>query len=326
MTENKYEGSFTYLGSGIDAGDTVAIYSGIRPDMRTKDTVGTSADGEVVYVKITAKSGNLYSYRTADVEDVLFIPDILPLPSDADEDGEADNNSIKVELAVMDFSGDLYEEMGLDSQTTVDVGDYIAFYTGNLKTGTKAAGYARITQVSEDGEYYVIAYVPVEEDEMMASMDLYMTRNEEIGLTEEEKEKLESDLEKQAVESGFVEEAALYLTALALETDGFRELAGDLDMSLASYSITFADGTPVSRGGIKLTGKESRAKITKREIDATVAYGKVLQHFDGKYGVRAELAIIFTVEVDEKIEINVQAVFEQEVLITVNASGGAVWK
>jgi uncharacterized repeat protein (TIGR02543 family) len=114
--------------------------------------------------------------------------------------------------------------------------------------------------------------------------------------------------------------------ALALETDGFRELSDNMDLGLASYSITFADGTPISEDSLQLMANETKVEFTKHEAHATVAWGKVLQHFDGKYGVRVELAIIFTAEIDGKYEINVQAVFEQEVLLTINTSGGAIWK
>ena len=39
-----------------------------------------------------------------------------------------------------------------------------------------------------------------------------------------------------------------------------------------------------------------------------------------------ELSISFTVAVGSRVEIKVQAVFEQEVLLTLNTSGGAIWK
>ena len=215
--------------------------------------------------------------------------------------------------------------MGLDSQTTVDVGDFIAFYTGDLTSG-ETIEYGKITAVTRGDTHYVITYTPATEEQVLAAMDLYMTRNQEIVLTDEDKQRIESELEMQAMESGFVEEAATYLMALALETDGFRELSDNMDLGLASYSITFADGTPISEDSLQLMANETKVEFTKHEAHATVAWGKVLQHFDGKYGVRVELAIIFTAEIDGKYEINVQAVFEQEVLLTINTSGGAIWK
>ncbi|HBL50396.1 MAG TPA: cell wall-binding protein, partial [Firmicutes bacterium] len=96
VTQNKNVGTFTYTGSDIAIGNTVAIYSGMRPDLRNKNTLGSSEDGAVIYVEITAKNGTSYSYKTAESEDVLFTPDVLPVSTAADTDGDSGNQSITV--------------------------------------------------------------------------------------------------------------------------------------------------------------------------------------------------------------------------------------
>lgn len=53
-------------------GDTVAIYTGTRPDLRTE-----AEDDAIAYVEITGIDGTTYSYRTADAQDALFTPDVL---------------------------------------------------------------------------------------------------------------------------------------------------------------------------------------------------------------------------------------------------------
>ena len=327
VEQNKNTGSFRYTGADLAAGDTVAIYSGTRPDQRTIATSGTSADGAVAYVEITEVSGDTYKYKTADSEDVLFTPDVLPVSVNADKVAD-DGNVLTVDKLDLTFTDDKYAEMGLDSQTTIDVGDYLALYTGDTVEGASEAVYGRITAVREtvleETACYVIEYVTVPQDEVFAAMDLYTTRNEKVELSDEQRAEIEADMERQAIESGFVEEASQYLAALAMETDGFRELSDDLDMDLSSYSITYADGTPVSEGDMALMA--GRAQITEKTVEATVAAGYVLQHFDGSSGVRAELAIRFKVDVGGKLEIVVQAIFEQEVLLSVNTSGGAIWK
>ena len=219
--------------------------------------------------------------------------------------------------------------MGLDATTTVDPGDFLAFYTGELDSG-KLTDYAKIVNVEPTGvnlQTYIITYTPVDPETVFASMDIYSEREEKIELTEQEIRQIEADMEMQAIDSGFVDEAAEYLVALAMETDGFRELSDD--MELKSYSIIHDDGTPFSSGDMSLMSG-SQAEITEKKVEATVAAGKVLQHFDGKYGIRAELSMTFKVEYDmgdgNKIVIRLQAIFEQEVLLTVNTSGGAIWK
>lgn len=326
-------GSFTYAAGGLAVGDTVAIYEGVSPADRS---IRTDNGGAVAYVQITAASGNTYTYKTADSADVLFTPDVLPFPTDQgwDTDGNADNDAATVRVENMTYTDDKYAEMGLDSQTTIDVGDFLAFYSGAWGSNSaQAQGYARITRVdtltTQDGEeYYVLTYENAEEADVFAAMDLYSTRDEEIELTAAQRAEIEDDMVRQARESGFAEQAAQYLTELALETDGFQELS---DMGLSSYSITDADGALVQSCDLTLYSAVSRPLLDKDHINisATVNVGS-LKHFADRYGIRAELSIEFSTTVEGKngnsIEINMTAVFEQEVLLTVNTSGGAIWK
>ena len=326
-------GSFTYAAGGLAVGDTVAIYEGVSPADRS---IRTDNDGAVAYVQITAASGTTYTYKTADSADVLFTPDVLPFPTDQgwDTDGVADNDAATVRVENMTYTDDKYAEMGLDSQTTIDEGDFLAFYSGAWGSNSaRAQGYARITHVdtltTQDGEeYYVLTYEDAEEADVFAAMDLYSTRDEEIELTAAQRAEIEDDMVRQARESGFAEQAAQYLTELALETDGFQELS---DMGLSSYSITDADGALVQSCDLTLYSAVSRPLLDKDHINisATVNVGS-LKHFADRYGIRAELSIEFSTTVEGKngnsIEINMTAVFEQEVLLTVNTSGGAIWK
>ena len=334
-------GTFTYTGSEkLSVGDTAAIYEGLRPDLRKDSTLNTADDGSIAYVEITGVSGDTYTYKTADTEDVLFTPDVLPVSADADKD-KTDGNILTVDKDVMEFTDDKYAAMGLDSQTTVDVGDFLALYTGTLggdagqESGLTAV-YGQITGVSfnEETEEYTIAYTPVEESAIHAAMDVYQTREEKAPeLTARQIRSMEADMERQALESGFAEQAAQYLAGLAVETDGFRELSDDLDMDLASYSLTYADGTPVQQGDMALMASGNRVLFDKDKlkVEAQINAGS-LTHFDGSYGLRAELTVSFTVEIESKLHagdklvIEVKAVFEQEILLSVNTSGGAIWK
>lgn len=315
-------GSFDYDGDGIMVGDIVAIYEGTRPDERELDTANES----VVYVEITSISGNTYSYRTAETEDVLFTPDVLPVPEDADKDKIA--GQITVDLNVMDFSDNQYQELGLSAETTVDEGDFIAFYSGTYGAArAPAPTYGKIESVTKTETQYIITYTDASVDDVLAAMDIYDSRNEEVELTDEQIASMEAEMAEQAIESGFLDEAAEYLTALALETDGFQELSDDLDMDLSSYSITFADGTPVDPDSMDLMAV--KAEITEKSVEPKIMAG-TLVHFEDGTGLRAELVMTFKVEIENhkgnKLEITMQAIFEQEILLTINVSGGAVWK
>ena len=332
VNQNKNVGTFTYTGNGIAVGDTVAIYEGTRPDLRDEE----SQNEAVAYVEITAINGTTYSYKTADAEEILFTPDVLPVTNQVTTsavmtlDGETETYNVTVYQEDMQFTDDIYAQMGLDSQTTVDVGDFMAFYSGDLGASATSNGYGLITEITEgvyEGkETYNITYIIVGIDDVMSSMDIYSTRNEDIELTQQQIAQIEADMVEQAISSGFVEEAAEYLTALAIETDGFRELSDDLDMDLSSYSITFADGTPVDSDTMDLMA--IKAEITEKDVSAKVLLGELV-HFEDCKGVRVELVMTFKVEIgsgENKVEIVLEAIFEQEVLLNINVSGGAVWK
>ena len=69
--------------------------------------------------------------------------------------------------------------MDLDSETTVDEGDYLALYTGTM--GENGSGtvslYGEITSVLLSGERYIVSYMPVSEEDMRQTMDVYQKEN-----------------------------------------------------------------------------------------------------------------------------------------------------
>ena len=315
-------GTFTYAGGGIAVGDTVAIYTGTRPDLRTE-----AEDDAIAYVEITGIDGTTYSYRTADAQDVLFTPDVLPVKAEYKGAGTA-----SVPRSELDFTDDKYAAMGLSSQTSIDAGDFLLFYSGTFGASATSAGYGKITNVTVEGDDYVLTYDSATEDEVLAAMDVFTTREADVPeLTQSQIAEMEADMVRQARESGFAEEAAQYLTDLAVQTDGFQKLSDD--MGLTVYSAAYDDGTPVQQSAPALLSGSSAAILDKDnlKIEAKINAGS-LTHFDGKYGLRAELTLSFTVEIerdsvpDGKLVIEVRATFEQEILLSVNTSGGAVWK
>ena len=347
MTQNKNVGTFVYTGSAdfygkpIQVGDTVALYEGTVPNQRNAINKTRAAqignEGAVAYVQITAydEATNTYTYHTADTEDVLFTPDILPF--DIDDDQDDVDNQITVDTAKLDFSAASYQTMGLNlnADTVVERNDYVALYK-EWESGQVT--YGCITEVTNNGDTTVIKYTTVDDvSEILASMDIYASRNEDLQdeLTPELKEQIKQDIITQAVESGFMDEAAEYLTALAFETDGFQELSEDLDMDLSAYTITFDDGTPVDPESMDLMGLT--ASIDEKKVDVNVTAGDLVHFKDGEgddalplQGLRVELVLSFSVSIKsgdtEKMKISMQAVFEQELLLSINVSGGAIWK
>lgn len=90
-------------------------------------------NSDVSFVEITGADGDKYTYRGSRPEDVLFMPDVLPLSMDKDQDGDPDNNSVTINVSDLTFGDDaMSQAMDLDSETTVDEGDYLALYTGAM--------------------------------------------------------------------------------------------------------------------------------------------------------------------------------------------------
>ena len=115
----------------LSVGDKIAVYSGdVIPTME----LSSGENSDVSFFEITAVNGTSYSYRGAEAEDVLFMPDVIPLLAEKDKDGDLDNNSATVAVSDLTFGDDeMSQAMNLNSETTIDSGDFLAFYMGRFK-------------------------------------------------------------------------------------------------------------------------------------------------------------------------------------------------
>ncbi len=321
-------GSFTYNGTlTLHVGDVAAVYAGLRPDLRTLDSTDEE-NGDLAYVEIIAVDGKRISYKNADAQQVIFTPDVLPIPADLDQDTAP--NTVTLENKYLDFSADVYANIDLDSQTTVDAGDYLLFYTGVIGESESTIGYALIENVLAGTDVTVITYTAVAWEDVQAAMDVYVQDQvqgsemlEGVDVTQ-----LESAIEQQAIDSGFAEEAALYLASLALATDSFTQWKDDVN--LTDIRFTLDDGTPLSPEEIRLMASNNKVKVENEKLKASISTH--LKHFDGYSGLRLTLdvGIKITITPSENIDaalvITVTGSFEQEMRISIGASSEAVWK
>ena len=222
-------GTFTYK-KQLEVGDQVAIYSGdVIPTM----DMSSGDNSDVSFIEITGADGDKYTYRGSRPEDVLFMPDVLPLSMDKDQDGDPDNNSVTINVSDLTFGDDaMSRAMDLDSETTVDEGDYLALYTGTMgenESGTVSL-YGEITSVLLSEGKYIVSYIPVSEEDMRQTMDVYQKENVEGEdlLEDTDVQALEEDIETQAVDSGFASEVAERVADAAMETESFEELQESL--------------------------------------------------------------------------------------------------
>ncbi|WP_167434087.1 InlB B-repeat-containing protein [Paenibacillus silvae] len=308
---NASSGTFMYSGSTvIHVGDTVAIYQGVRPDLRTLKTTGED-DGDVAYVQITSIDGSTYTYDHADAKQVLFKPDVLPVSVEADTDGEPNNKSITVKHTVMNYSDSLYEPLGLDELTTVDVGDFIGFYEGGFaKEDFKSVGYGRITSITQAAEMDIITYTDATVEDVTNAFNIYQKQaieGEEL-LTEEQITQLEGQIEQQARDSGFVDQAADYLSDLAMETKEIQEIKAQ------SSRASFRD----------------EGRVSVENLTVVASLGTKLKNIDGRTsGVSATLQvgadIVVKINEDSSLVIHMIGTFVQEISLDLGVNSDTQW-
>lgn len=319
-------GSFTYKGSEkIGVGTTVVIYDGQEAPVLGEDGLKAAQqyDGNAAYVTISKIEGNTYYYGVAEAEDVLFTPDILPVNIADDED--ASNTTVTINTAKLDYSGSIYQEMGLDENTTADVGDYLAFYSDSLETA-ETLTYGQITAVAVSGEDTILTYKDVSENEVLDSMTVYSTEEMDFELDENTARSIEEEIEKDAVDSGFALETANYLATVALATEELQTLA--TDMGLQNLTLTREDGSAATQSDLQLMAGNS-VSVEGMQVKANIS--RKLSHLSSGYsqnGANAQLEISFNVKIGSgknQLTLKVAAAFEQEILLNLNIKGKAVW-
>lgn len=317
-------GSFTYTGKKLKLGDQIAVYAGnVIPNI---DDVSASADGsDISFFEITAVNGDQYTYRGSKTEDVLFMPDILPLDIAKDQDGDPGNNSVTVDMSELTFTGSVSQNTALSADTTVNEGDFLALYTDVNDQSTLS--YGKITEVILSEGQYIIAYEPQDWEAVEAAMDVYTTQPIEGKdlLDDTDVHSLESNLEAQALASGFADDVAEQIGEMTLRTDSFAELEKELGKELkADVQISMSDDIEADTAPAAKRVEVGRPEV-KADIDTK------LRHFDGNesgihLGLEITVPITFHVARYADFTITVTATFEQEVRVAVHVDGEAVWK
>ena len=309
---DKIYGTFIYSGSQQFAiGDKLAIYEGTAP----KERVSTEdyTDQQISYVTVTGINGSTISYGNTESSDVVFTPDVLPVNEADDMDGETDNDAITVAIEKMTYSGDDFAAMGLNSSTTIDSGDFIAFYTGSLESAVSLT-YAKIIGVTNTGDDYIISYVDVSESDVMSSMNMssssdlnYNQISENLNLQD-----VEAQLAQQVEQSGFAQEAASYLTALVnADEDTRKKVCEDLDIE--NFSIS------VQQNDVKLFA------ATAPKVDVNAHISKNLQHYSGD-GMRCVVTVTCDIKLGDDMKLTVSGTFVEEFKVTLSMSSKTIWK
>ena len=210
LSENTTADDFTYTGNDsqtFSVGDTLAVTRGA---VQLNDV--TSTEGDVAYIKITGVLGNnRYSYEMADVEDVLFLPDVLPIESGWDKDSSSTTVTISAE--------NLSTALKNVDANSLDAGDYLGFISGAYNSETTDAGsYGKVTGFTQSDGDYIISYVLATEDEIEKALDVYYEQDKVIPVSETEKAQIAAAVKQDIENSDYAEQAAAYVMAVMKAT------------------------------------------------------------------------------------------------------------
>ena len=321
VTKNDGKGVMTYSGSeNLSAGITVAVYDGI---LHADQTV----DGSVGYFKITKKMGsNQYAYESADFTDVVFMPDIIPVR----DDGSFQDGDIFISSDQLKFTSDLHKTMGLDANTVVEAGDFLAVYTGNLsnESSLSLTGYGCITSVVRENGGLRVHYDVASEDTVMQSSDSYMQiDNVPISLTEEELNQYGQLMQKDMEESGFFVDASEYVKNLITEDEEAILPDSKYASSLKEVIFQTDDGGEMTLEEVRKLAAGSKVEVSDPKLSFLL--GLSLQHFDGT-GIRAEAAaeMTITIHMNDKADIEIKgvAMIEMEVALGLHCKWEVEWR
>ena len=309
--ENYRSGVMTYSGGEkLAVGDVIAVHDG------AVDERGFT-EGKIAYVKITKDlDEGRYAYEHAGLEDILFLADNIPVP----DDGSFDDGKITLSASELNFADPSFAKYNLNASTVMEPGDYVSFYKGTLSgRDYSVIGYGLITNITESNGEYQVFYDLVAENEVMEDeLLLYMEMPEaEIQLTETDNAALSEQMTREILESGLVEETSDFLTGLIMGNEiDFDQLEhGD---ELRKMVIRSDEGE-LSLEDLRLLA-DGAGTVEVSDVHVTFLGGIDLQHFAGKKGVRAEVAVSFTIDIAiadaGKLEIQPAIVLEQEFLLT----------
>ncbi len=313
-TNQTITGTFTYAAANqLKVNDVLCVYDNVKPGDR--NTTDNYSNDSVSYVKVTGINGATVSYQNVNPEEVLFLPDTLPLKA-SDLLSYDPTGSFTENTAELDFSA--YSEIGLDQNTTVDKGDFVV-----ISGADNNVVYGKVTEVSGIGGVTSVTFAPTTIEDMKKTTMDYYTKDDISGntmLKGVNVAQVENQLEQQAIESGFAEQALVYLASVATKTEGFKAMAGADD-----FIMTDENGNVIDPGKMSLMGLNY--EYTKDDITVKVLIDNNTDHFGNGLKCVVEVSGVITVDVNDssQIKITLKAAFKEEIKVDVNAKGKAVW-
>lgn len=320
QTAESVTGTFRYMSGALEVGDTVAIYKGDRPFQGEDDSIfATDETDQLAYLTITEANGSEYTYRTAELEEVLFIPDLLlvekreivggDVPDASSSDyGTASSSDYEGPEEDELYSGFIKVKKNLLSENDFGEGDFIAIYD---KDGTEEdVIYGLITKEPQvTGSFADISYEVIDYDELKEMYSMHYSVPVDVDLTDAEAEKKEKEIED------------------ALLANNGEMLTELMNAGITEYitSEEFANltGEPAEETALLGADTSSRVQIKEYPVPSvSIQKDKPLKAFDGKYnGLITSIKLVFEVVIDKKYDIWLELEYEQQYGIDYNIDG-----
>ena len=316
------EGSFPMSTQKLEQGDIVCIYQ--TEDPRNRDYTQDDYENDAMaFIEITGVDGNTYQFQSLDEEDseeVLAMPDSFPMNVDElpNADGIIDVNS---------YDAYAWTMLGKTEEPQFEVNDFLTFYTADFTelTDETPVAYGQITKV----EGNTISYKIVTKEDIDDYMGLFVSQtvdNSDI-LDDLNEEELLQQVEQQAIDSGFADEAANRMVQNALQTGEVQEKLLAAGITRAEISQLSAAVSPMAANALGVGG---RIKFTagKPTVNADILNGT---HFDNGIGIALNVSVVLSF--DQKLagktnslKIELTAGFEQEVALGFDIDIEDRWK
>ncbi|MBR6223175.1 MAG: InlB B-repeat-containing protein [Lachnospiraceae bacterium] len=372
----------------LHIGSVVSLYSGMTPEeaLKSGTEYNKNENNHVIYVEITGVNGDVFSFKSAEASDVMKMPEILPVAAGKvtyfDEDGNVttektkkfkygvdlglddSDETLELPLSELDWSDDKFAQFKLDSETTLDEGDFIAFYTGTFGAdGQELVGYEKVTEVVKTGlcdnpngtgdkiEYMTIKTEEATLEDISDSGRTHQVEDYDLydDLSQEELDNLKASVEEQFKNSHYIEQTSVFLAKAAMATDSFKDLTG-LE-NFKDYTITLIDeqGKKYDEAELMALGSSSLYEKYKGdidsydqstssdknhpkwEVDVTIAKAEYDvgrgKHVGGGFGIMGGFTFTITVHMptgDMKIEVHMD--ITQECDFEIGFDGEIEWK
>lgn len=342
--DNKGFGSFTMEPDAYAAGDTIAVYNGTIPTERSLE----DTDGSVAYVTITDVQTNEdgtveYLYESAEAKNIIFTPDVIPVHDTASFSNGTGTITMTREQLQLTADGE-FAEIGLDENTQVDIGDYLAFYTGS-KTDGAVTSYAKITDLKfqdDENDSMIITYRQSSLDELLTTTDLYRKAALPEGqlLNDTDVETIKANAMAQFESNGLLTASTYELTEAVLDTQEVKDAFGDTPVE--NLNFYFGDDESVSMTGaayseIAASNDPSLYSTIDVKGDPDLSISPNIVHFAGKTGygsgVRLELYARYhiTIRPDDPtsktmLKIEMAFYFETELMVGFTVDASSIWR